>query len=93
MTSRLNEVQTRMNTVINHLHPVDPVLLLQVRVESRLDVVEDRLPALLVVDKVSVSRRVYDRQTQADSILLDVCRRMHWSARGRERGRRGTDQQ
>jgi hypothetical protein len=82
-----------MNTVINHLHPVDPVLLLQVRVESRLDVVEDRLPALLVVDKVSVSRRVYDRQTQADSILLDVCRRMRWSARGRERGRRGTDQQ
>lgn len=73
MTGRFNKVQTGMNSVIDHLHPVDPVLLLQVRVEPRLDVVEDRLPALFVVDKVSVTGRVDDRQAQADSILLNVC--------------------
>lgn len=45
MTCRFNEVKTRMNTVIHHLGPVDPVLLLQISVESCLDVIQDWLPS------------------------------------------------
>ena len=45
MTGGLNEVETGVNAVVNDFLPVDPVLLLEIRVETRLNVLYDGLPA------------------------------------------------
>ena len=45
VTGRLDEVETGVNTVVNNFLPVDTVLLLEVRVETRLNVLHDGLPA------------------------------------------------
>lgn len=45
MTSGLNEIQASVNTVIDNFLAVDPVLLLQVGVKTRLNVVHNGLPA------------------------------------------------
>ena len=46
VTGRLDEVQTGVNTVVNDFLPVDAVLLLEIRVETRLNVLHDGLPAV-----------------------------------------------
>jgi hypothetical protein len=48
VTSRLNEVDTSVNTVINQLFPVDSVLLLEIRVETSLNVVNNWFPTVRV---------------------------------------------
>ena len=45
VTGRLDEVQTGVNAVVNDFLPVDAVLLLEIRVETRLNVLHDGLPA------------------------------------------------
>ena len=45
VTSRLDKVEAGVDTVVNDLLAVDATLLLEVRIESRLDIVEDGLPA------------------------------------------------
>lgn len=45
MACGLNEVQTRVDAVINNLGTVDAIFLLQVRIEPRLNVLDNRLPA------------------------------------------------
>jgi hypothetical protein len=42
---RLNEVETGMDTIVNNLQAVDTVLLLEVGVETRFNVIENGLPA------------------------------------------------
>lgn len=46
MTARLDEVQTGVNSVVGELGSVDTVLLLEVGIESRLNIVDDWLPAV-----------------------------------------------
>ena len=46
MTGRLDEVQTGVNAVVNDFLSVDAVLLLEIRVETRLNVLHDGLPAV-----------------------------------------------
>jgi hypothetical protein len=46
MASGLDEVETSMYTVVNDFTPVDPVLLLEIRIEARLDVFNDRIPTV-----------------------------------------------
>ena len=46
VTGRLDEVQTGVNAVVNDFLPVDAVLLLEIRVETRLNVLHDGLPAV-----------------------------------------------
>lgn len=41
----LDEVEASVNTVVNNFLPVDAVLLLQVRVETRFNILNNRLPA------------------------------------------------
>ena len=43
---RFDKVQASVHAIVDHLLPVDAVLLLEVGVESRLDVVQDRFPAV-----------------------------------------------
>ena len=45
VTSRLDKVEAGVDTVVNDLLAVDATLLLEVRIESRLNIVEDGLPA------------------------------------------------
>lgn len=47
MASRCNEIKASVNAVVDHATTVHSVFLLQVGIESRLDAVENRLPALL----------------------------------------------
>lgn len=72
MTGRLDKVYTGVYTVIHQFCSVDPVFLFEVGVESGLDVVDNRLPGVCIVDKVSISRSVDDRQSQSHSIFLDI---------------------
>ena len=44
MTGGLDEVEASVNTVVYNLETVDAVLLLQVRVKTRLDVIENGSP-------------------------------------------------
>lgn len=45
VTGGLYEIQASMYTVIHNLLPVDAILLLQIRVKTRFDVVYNWLPA------------------------------------------------
>jgi hypothetical protein len=87
MTSRLNEVDASMNTIVDQLGPVDAILLLQIRIETRLNVVYDGLPAaainyqlstcasnspILIVNIVAESRSVHNGQLQPHTILLNI---------------------
>lgn len=49
MTRRLDEVDASVDAVVDELGPVDAVLLLEVGVESGLDVVDNGLPATRTV--------------------------------------------
>ena len=53
VTGRLDEVQTGVNAVVNDFLPVDAVLLLEIRVETRLNVLHDGLPATDAVSQRS----------------------------------------
>ena len=45
VTSRLDEVQTCVDSVVSDLDTVDAVLLLEIRIKAGLDVLDDRFPA------------------------------------------------
>ena len=46
MAGRLNEVQTSMDAVVHDFLAIDPVLLLEIRVEPSFDVLNDGSPAV-----------------------------------------------
>lgn len=45
MAGGLNEVEASMDTVVYNLLAVDTVLLFEIRIKSRLDVLENGFPA------------------------------------------------
>ena len=66
MPCRFDKVQASVHAVVDHLLPVDAVLLLEVGVEPRLDVVQDRFPAVSRL----VQRRAKVSPTRADQVSL-----------------------
>lgn len=72
MAGGLNEVDTRVDTVVNDVGTVDLVLGLQVSVVSLLDVLDNRTPRVIVIHKVTKARCVNDGQTETDTVLFDV---------------------
>lgn len=72
MTSRLNEVDTGVDTVVDNVHAVDLVLGIQVSIEALLDVLDDWAPGVIVVDKVTKAGGVNDSQAQANTVLLNI---------------------
>jgi len=72
VTSRLNEVDTGVDAVVDNVHAVDLVLGVQVSIEALLDVLNDWAPGVVVVDKVTKARGVNDSQAQANAVLLDI---------------------
>ena len=72
VTSRLNEIDTGVDTVVDNVHAVDLVLGIQVSIEALLDVLNDGAPGVVVVDKVTKAGSVNDSQAQANSVFLDI---------------------
>lgn len=68
----LNEIDAGMNAVVNNVHTVDFVLGVEVGIEPLLDVLDDRAPGVVVVDKVTEAGGVDNGQTEPDAILLDI---------------------
>jgi hypothetical protein len=62
MTSGLDEVHNSMDTVINNIHAVDLVLSIQIGIEPLLNVLDNGIPRLIIVDKVTEAGCVHDRQ-------------------------------
>lgn len=63
VTCWLDEVYAGVDAVVNNVHTVDLVLSIQIRIEARLDVLDNRSPRSVIVDKVTKARRVDDGQT------------------------------
>ena len=72
VTSRLNEENTSMDSVVDDVHAVNFVLSIEVRVESLLNVVDNRAPGLIVVDEVTETRSVDNSKAETDTSLLNV---------------------
>lgn len=68
----LDKVDAGMDSVVRDFLAVELVLLREVRVEAGLDVIEDRLPAFIVVDKVAETGGVDDGEAESDAIFLNV---------------------
>ena len=73
MTSRLNEVDASMHTVIHDVHPVNLVFSIEEIVESSINVLGDGSPRVVVVDEVAKAWRINHCKTQANAIFLDIC--------------------
>jgi hypothetical protein len=68
----LDKEDTCMNTVVNNIHAVNLVLSIQVGVESLLDVVDDRAPRLIIVDKISKTWCIDNSEAETNTCLLNV---------------------
>jgi hypothetical protein len=73
VTGGLNEVHAGMDAVVDNVHAVDLVLGIEISIEALLDVLDDRAPGLVVVDKVTKSRSIDNVQSQTNTVLLNVC--------------------
>lgn len=72
MASRLDEVDTGVDTVVDDVGAVDLILGLQIRVATLLDILHNWAPRVVVVHKVAESGSVDNGQTKANAILLNV---------------------
>lgn len=72
VASWLDEVNASVNTVVDNVHAVDLVLGFEIGIEALLDVLDDRPPGVVVVDKVTETGRVNDSQAKTNAVLLDV---------------------
>lgn len=72
MASRLDEVDAGVNTVVNNVHAVDLVLGVQIGIETLLDVLNNRSPGVIIVDKVAKTWGVDHSQAQTNAVFLNV---------------------
>ena len=73
VTGWLDEVNASMHTVIYDVHAIDLVLRLEISIESLLNIFHDWAPRVVIVDKISKTGSVHDRQAKANAIFLNVC--------------------
>lgn len=72
VASWLNEENTSVNSVVDNVHAVNLVLSVKVGVEALLNVVDNRAPRLVVVDKVAKARGVDDGETETNTSLFNI---------------------
>jgi hypothetical protein len=72
MTRGLDEIETSVNSVINHLLSVYTVFLLEIGVEAGLDVFDDGFPAFIVVDEITKPRSVNNSQAETHTTFFNV---------------------
>lgn len=63
MSSRLDKVYTRVHTIVDNVHAVDLVFCVKIRIKPLLNVLDDWSPGIIVVNKVTKTRRVYNGQS------------------------------
>lgn len=68
----LDEVDAGMNAVVHNVHAVDLVLSVKVSIEALLDVLDNRPPRIIVVDKVTKPRSVNNRQAETHAVLFNI---------------------
>lgn len=68
----LDEVDARVDTVVNDVGSVDLVFGLQVGIVSLLNVLDNGAPRVIIVHKVTKPGRVDHGQAEADTVLFDV---------------------
>lgn len=74
MTRRLNKEQAAVDAcVLDVALALSGELLSEVGRVLILDVLDDGIPASVVVDLVSVARGVDDVEAESDAVLLDDC--------------------
>lgn len=72
MASGLDEVNDGVDAVVHNVHAVDLVLSVQISVESLLNVLDNRVPRLIVVDEVTETWGINNSQSQTNTVLLNV---------------------
>lgn len=72
VASGLDEVHTGVNAVVDDVAAVDLVLSLKVGVETLLDVLDNRAPRVVVVDKVTEAGSINNAQAEANTVLLNI---------------------
>lgn len=72
VASGLDEVHTGVNAVVDNVAAVNLVLSLKVGIETLLDVLDNRAPRVVVVDKVTETGGINNAQAEADTVLLDI---------------------
>lgn len=72
VTCRLDEINASMNTIVNNVHAIHLVLGLEVCIKSLFDVLNDRPPGVIVVDKVAKARCIDNSQPQSNTVLFNV---------------------
>ena len=63
MSSGLDEIDAGMDAIIDDVHAIDLVLGIEVGIEALFDVLNNRAPGVVVVDKVSKAGSVDDSET------------------------------
>ena len=59
----LDKVYTSMYTIIHNIHAVDLILSVEICVKALFNVLDDRLPRVVIVDKIAEARRINNCQT------------------------------
>ena len=63
MTRRLDKVNTCVHSVVYNVHSVDLVLGIQVGVETLLNVLNNRPPGVIIIDKVTETWCIHNGKT------------------------------
>lgn len=71
MASSLNKVQARVDTVVDDFGPIDAVLLFWKWIETGLNILHDRLPAIIREIMHQDDRRTKVRKTTSPVIIVD----------------------
>lgn len=73
VTGWLDKVYASMNTVVDNICTIDLILSLKIGIISLLDILYNWSPWDVVVDEISKPWSVNNCQSQADTILFNVC--------------------
>lgn len=72
MACGLDKVHTGMNSVVHDIHAIHLILSVQIGIITLFDILDNRLPGLVIIDKVTEAGRIDYSETQSDTVLFDV---------------------
>lgn len=72
MASGLHKINTCVNPVVDKFCSVNSVLLLQIGIKTRLDVVYYRLPAIVVVHEITKTGCINHGQAKSYAVLDNI---------------------
>lgn len=72
MACGLNEVHTCVDSIVHDVHSVDFVLGIQVGIETLLDILDNRPPRVIVIDKITKPWCIYNSEAETHTVFLDI---------------------